>query len=135
MYDHISNFVDNYDKEGKSVDVKIKRSELLDVIKINHLKHKAMFDEAMVGYEKELEKVLSEKLEMVRAGSRIEKSIRLPEPEDHTGDYQRIIRMLVMDVRDTIDLDERQFAEYVMDDWIWKKEWVTNNLAYTAMVE
>ncbi|KKK59533.1 hypothetical protein LCGC14_3033420 [marine sediment metagenome] len=135
MYDHISKFVDNYIKEDSRVDVKIKRLELLTVIKENHLKHKTIFNEAMKGYANELEKVLSEKLEMVRAGSKIEKSIRLPEPEDHTGDYERIMKMLDMDVRETIELDERQFAEYVMDDWIWKQEWVANNSAYTAMVK
>ncbi len=53
-------------------------------------------------------------------------------PEDHTRDYDRRIKMYEMDIDDTIEMTEQEFAQYVLDDWGWKQAWTTSNTAYLA---
>ena len=46
--------------------------------------------------------------------------VSLPVPEDHTRDYDRVIRMVEMHRGETLELDQEHFAQYVMDDWGWR---------------
>ena len=43
-------------------------------------------------------------------GCAIDQYMRLPEPEDHTDDYERILRMAQMSVDDVIELSADDFA-------------------------
>jgi hypothetical protein len=53
-------------------------------------------------------------------------------PQDHTRDYDRMIKMLQMHQDDLFTLDDFQFAEYVMDDWGWKRQWGTSNSEFVS---
>jgi hypothetical protein len=54
----------------------------------------------------------------------------LPEPQDHTIDYDRVIKMLEMSVDSLIELDEGAFDQYVMDNWSWKGDALATNEMY-----
>jgi hypothetical protein len=54
------------------------------------------------------------------AGRGIDLNFNLNQPESHMGDYARVLKMLEMDIKPEIMLDEQQFANYVMDEWNWK---------------
>jgi hypothetical protein len=54
----------------------------------------------------------------------------LPVPVDHTIDYDRVIRLVELDINDTMTLDEAEVGMYVMDDWHWKREFQTTNAYY-----
>jgi len=110
---------------------KINKSTLIKTIQKNRDSHRAIFEKAIKAYQKKLEKILLDKLEQVKKGSKIKTYFNLPEPEDHTKDYDRVLQMLEMEVGDTIELEENEFSQFVMDNWVWKNEWVNNTLAYT----
>lgn len=109
----------------------VKKDDLTKTIQKNRDNHKAIFDKAVKAYQKKLEEILLEKLKRVRRGSKIQMFFNLPQPEDHTKDYDRILQMLSMEIGDTIELGEGEFSKFVMDDWAWKSEWVSNTLSYT----
>jgi hypothetical protein len=50
-------------------------------------------------------------LEEARSGKPIRRSISLPEPQDHTGDYDDIIAMLEFSVDNEIELPSMSFQE------------------------
>ena len=77
----------------------------------------------------ELERRLSD----ARKGKRVDQRLRLVEPEDHTDNYERVLRMLEMSVDDEIQLDEHDFAQYVMDNGRWKDQFVTTAEMYSAV--
>jgi len=112
--------------------IKVKKDEIVKIIQDNMIKHKDIFKEAVEAYKKKLLQLLEDKIELVKRGSKINMFIQLPEPENHTKDYKRILEMLKMEVRVDIELEENQFAMYVLDDWEWKREWVKNTLSYTS---
>ena len=100
--------------------VTVDRDEFIEKVTVNRDQHRAVFDKAHEGYRARLTLELERRIKDLRRGRRIDHYIRLPEPEDHTGDYDRILQMAVMSLHDEIELSETEFARYVMDQWDWK---------------
>lgn len=112
--------------------VTVNKAEALAILKTNRAKHRDIFLEALDGYGKEATKILTQRLEEVKKGSRKQIYISLPEPSDHTKDYDRAIKMLEMNISDTVMLSEQDFNNYVMDDWNWKQQFLQSNSMYSA---
>ena len=57
--------------------------------------------------------------------------MRLPLPENHTRDYERVIQMLERSLDETVSLSETDFRAYVQDDWDWKRAFLTSSAQYS----
>lgn len=93
---------------------------LLEAVISNRNAHRDLFIKAQEGYRKAVISELDRMLVEAREGKSIRRTITLPEPSDHTKDYDRVIRMLEMSTDETIDLKACEFDNYVMDNWEWK---------------
>ncbi|HSV08538.1 MAG TPA: hypothetical protein VLI07_18625 [Candidatus Binatus sp.] len=112
--------------------VMVRKDELLEKITANRKAHRAIFEEAVEGYRKTAIEQLERHIEQIKEGRVIHVVVQLPRPEDHTHEYDRIIAMLEMHIDDEILIEEQDFAAYVMDDWHWKRQFLTTNSAYSA---
>ena len=114
--------------------IKVKKTELLTILKNNRDKHHAVFEEAWEGYRKESIRIHEENLKTLKSGKKVVVAFYEQPPQDHTDDYDVVIRMLEMDVDNHVELDQQQFQNYIDDDWNWKQSWVTSNSKYSATV-
>lgn len=112
--------------------VTVRKEQLLEALQRNRGEHQAIFEEALAGYKEEVIKQLEAHLAAVKAGKVKRVQVYLPTPENHTKDYDRIIAMVEMSVEDELVLDQQSFAQYVLDDWTWKRQFLTTNSAYSA---
>lgn len=112
--------------------INVKKTELLETVRANRAKHRQIFLEAQEGYRKAAIRELETMLDDAREGRVIRRSVRLLEPVDQTKDYDRVIRMLEMSQDDFIQLEEGDFAQYVLDDWHWKRQFLHANSAYSV---
>lgn len=115
--------------------VRVHKDELTEIVKENREKHRELFEQAVEGYRKRAEEILVEHIERIQAGKVEQVRVSLPAPEDHTEDYDRVLRMLDMSIDDEISLEAHDFQRYVMDDWSWKREWLAATAVYTDMAE
>lgn len=111
-------------------EVRVKRQQLLDVLRENRAKHRATFEKALAKYRERAIEHLEAALEDARAGRRIRTFIELVEPMDQTREYDRVIRQVEMDVRDELELNDSEFKCYVMDDWAWRQQFETSTQMY-----
>jgi hypothetical protein len=111
--------------------VKVRKEEALAILKRNRAEHREIFEEAVEGYRKAVTAHLEHMLADIKAGKRIEHQIRLAQPTDQTKEYDRAIKMLEMSVDDEIELDERSFANFIMDDWSWMDQFLLSNTRYS----
>jgi hypothetical protein len=111
--------------------ITVKKSELLEALRENKDRHRKIFDEAQKNFRQRIIEELDQRLTDAQEGRKINLSFNFPEPEDHTKDYDRVIRMVEMSQDDTLDITQPDFAQYVMDDWDWRRAWVANTLSYT----
>jgi hypothetical protein len=100
--------------------VEVKKEEVLTRIRANRDQHRSIYEQAVEGYRKRAIETMEQMIADARKGGEIRQSIHLPVPEDHTEDYDRVIDMLDMEVKATVELSEQEFAWYVRDDWSWK---------------
>lgn len=106
------------DEFGQSK-VTVRKDELLASIRKNREGHRAEFEKAQLGYRAAIIAELDSMLDDARKGRRIRRSIELVEPQDHTKDYDRVIRMLEMSTATDIVITEQQFSQFVLDEWGW----------------
>jgi hypothetical protein len=112
--------------------MKFEVAKLRDIIKKNRQEHYEIFVEAQKGYRAEVVKQLERILDKARSGGKIETYLNLQVPINQTQDYDRIIAMLEMTSDSHIDLTQQEFAQYVMDQWNWKMNFLAANSNYSA---
>lgn len=112
--------------------VKVSRNELLKSITTNRATHHTEYVEAEAGYRDAAIKQMAQNLKDAQDGKDIQRHLQLPQPDDHTEDYDREIKMLQMSVDDVIELTVHDFDRYVMDNWEWKQAVTATNMFYKA---
>jgi hypothetical protein len=111
--------------------IKAEKKIILEKMKNNRDKHREVFLKAIDGFREEAVSLLEKGITNLKKGKSVDLTIYLPEPQDHTRDYNRIIGMIEMDERDVVELTEGEFSQYILDDWRWKREWVETVSNYT----
>lgn len=105
--------------------IKVDRLHLLETLKKNREAHAEEYALAEKGFWLEFETRLSKALKQIRkTGSLEQKSfggfgLEPSQPQNHSKDYDTIIKMLEFSIDSSIDLDNARFQQYVMDNWQW----------------
>ena len=113
-------------------EVKVKKDKLLDILKTNREKHRAIFEKAIAGYRKEVIRHLDFALESAKSGKKIIIAVKLIQPQDHTTDYDRVIGMLKMSVDIEIIIDGTQYQNFILDEWEWSKQFSSTSASYSS---
>ncbi len=121
-------------------EVKVRRGELLEVLRKNRETHVRDYKVACGGYRKaaldKIDRVFSDvrgQIERLRNGETVAVvglSFGLPVPANHELAYNQVIRMMEMEVEDTVVLTASQFACFVMDDWDWTADFRSTTSPY-----
>lgn len=106
--------------------ITVQKAELLAKLRANRADHRTIFEEALAGFERETVKELQARIDGIRQGKRRDVRVYASVPQDHTKEYDRAIAMIEMSLGDTIVLSESDFAQYVMDDWGWQDQFLSN---------
>lgn len=110
--------------------LKFDKAKLLEIIKKNREEHRAIFEEAYEGFYKALVNQLNKMKKAALAKEKVGMYIGLTEPVDMTSEYDEVIQMLELTTDDSITLDQRQFKNYILDEWNWKGQFITANSIY-----
>lgn len=110
-----------------------KVDDLIAEIYANRAKHRAVFELALEGYHSEMLKKLERWTDEIRRGKTHTEYVSLPIPRDHTKEYDKVLKMLEMTTDTHIEMSDSDFAQYVMDDWSWKREFIGTASNYTSV--
>lgn len=112
--------------------VNIEKQRLLAVVTENRELHAQVYSEAMEGWKEAMKDWFIEGARIVADGGTPERlAFTEVEPQNHSDDYDQIITMLEMSVDEVIELEDHQFAQYVMDRWNWKRAWIQNSSKFS----
>jgi hypothetical protein len=111
--------------------VRVNKSELLDKLQHNRELHHGIFLEALEGYRKEALRLFGENLDKIKKGKPFLSYVSLTTPVDHTADYDAAIGLLNFSIDDSVDLDEESYRSFVLDEWAWKKQFLSTNSYYS----
>jgi len=111
----------------------VKKEELLARLRENRLEHRENFLRGLVGYKKLMLEEMERRVEELRQGRMVSRTIGFEEPCDYTKEYDRVIEMLEMSVDDEITITGTEFRQFVMDDWSWKEHFLANVTSYHGL--
>ena len=137
--------------------LKVSKSELLTIVRENKEKHDEIFAAAEQGYwvdaaehlkkyqkdtlvalkknyqktVKDLKKAISKELKMVEQKKKTGYYyMNKPAPENHTDDYEGVIRRLELCAGDHLELNNNEFDSYVRNKWTWRNSFINTNTSY-----
>jgi len=113
--------------------IKMKRLDLLDIVRANKEKHIADFNEAVTDYVALVLTNADFNLKLARTAELKEfRKMKLPvqPPTSYEDSYKRAIRMLELSVDNIIEVEEDVFNQLVLDEWSWKHSFVTSSSMY-----
>ncbi len=113
-----------------SWNVEVNRVDLLTAVKQNREKHADIVHKALDRYREAVIELLEERIQSIKDGSPIDMVLRLPQPEDHTTDYDTIIGMLEMSTQELVSLGPSEYRSYVQDKWDWSQRFAATNASY-----
>ncbi|HET9011667.1 MAG TPA: hypothetical protein VFN38_07605 [Gemmatimonadaceae bacterium] len=120
-------------KETMMREVKVKKTDLLKVLRKNRAAHRQIFEEALVGYQEKVVAALERSLAQARKGQRVAERFYIQQPQDQTAEYDKAIAMCEMSVDGELTLTSQEFEAYVMDRWQWKDTFLRSNSLYSKM--
>lgn len=112
--------------------VTVNKVDLLKTLSENREAHTLEYAEAKEGYRQKVIEQMKENLAKAEAGGELEILINLQAPENHTKDYDKVIRMLQMSVNETVVITEHEFSQYVLDEWGWSARTKMVNSSYAV---
>lgn len=107
-------------------------TDLLDKLEENRSRHREVFEAALAGWHEQATEKIAAMAAELKAGRYPNLTLNLPLPIDQTRDYDRAIVMVHMHQGDTIELSESDTAQFIQDDWSWKRQWLHANSVYAA---
>lgn len=117
--------------------VTVNKDALLSKLRANRNQHREEFIAAERKYRlaavqefKRLHDAACDATGTPEDGKALDRGLKLPKPEDHTDDYERVIEMVDMSVAPTIELTAQEFTQYVRDDWGWKAQFASTASYY-----
>ena len=111
--------------------ISVDRAELEKTLKLNREKHVTEFAEANGLYMEALAKDLKKKIRKLKEGEMVTLNFQhLPRPENHAEDYDRALSMLSWHTSDVIEVTEREFEQYINDEWGWKGQFLATTSNY-----
>ena len=117
--------------------VTINKKELLDILYENRIKHAEQYDEAVKDYKAVIMNFSKANIKSINAsveGGTFSIKQYPSYPPSYISEYDQVIRMIELDVNDTITLDKTDFNNYVLDNWGWKQTFTQASTVYKNLV-
>ncbi len=116
--------------------VKINKAELLKIVRENKEKHIKEYAESVEDFKAGVLKLTTANLKLAKSGEldKISQIKSIPsKPVSYEDSYSRAIRMLELSVEDTIELEDSIFNQLVLDEWMWKQNFVASGALYKTL--
>lgn len=108
----------------------LKRTDLLTVLRANRDNHRAIYEKAFDKYRNAVIDETNRQLDEFKAGGIQRIAVHLPQPADHTDEYDAVIGLLTDSTEATVQLDVNDYSQFYMDNWSWTQQWAGTNSTY-----
>jgi predicted nucleotidyltransferase len=113
--------------------VLVNKTDVIATLTNNRDAHKAIFAEANANYRDKVVNAMRQRADDIEAGSDISVYFDLPQPEDHTDDYEEALETLKWEQRDQLELARNaEFQSWMLNKWHWERSFASNTTSYTA---
>jgi predicted exporter len=115
-----------------SITVNCEKGAVLARLKANREQHARLVKEAREGYVEQAKVALAEKLNALASGKLVSLAFALQVPRDYTSQYDTVIAMLEAHTDGHVELEAREFRQFMEDKWDWRDQWIGSNKFYSS---
>lgn len=113
---------------------KVEKLTLVNTLRKNREKHEAIYKRAREGFRSKAKAALEARLGALLSDKWDgDLYFNLSKPVSNLKDYDLALEMCQMSTDEVIELNEEDFAHFVLDRWDWKEHFVSTNSAYTPV--
>lgn len=112
--------------------IKADKAELIETLKTNREEHRDIFLKAQDVYREQMIREFDRAAQEARDGLPIRRGFTLPVPEDHTSDFDTIIRAMEWHKGKTVRLTMREVQTYIENEWGWQQSFTASTASYLA---
>lgn len=109
--------------------IKVNKQDLIVKIEENKENHIKKYEKAVLAYKEEALKQLKTIKKDVLNGD-LNVKLNLITPIDIRENYDKIIEMFIWEVEDFVELEQREFMEYVQDETEFSRQAKFSNMTY-----
>lgn len=109
--------------------IKVDKLALITKIKENKVTHLKEYESAVIAYKEEALKQLMHLKSKADSGD-LMLTLNLTTPINNSDNYDKIIEMFEWEVSDTVELEQKEFTEYVQDETSFAMTAKFSNKAY-----
>jgi hypothetical protein len=120
--------------DSNSRKITVKKSELIDKINNNKMKHKLQYNIAVNAYKLEAAKQLAKLAQKLKDGH-LDLTLRLTSPVNQEDEYDKILEMFKMEIKNEVELSQGEFNEYVLDETNFAKTARLSNATYISKMD
>jgi len=95
--------------------ISVKKDELIQKLEENKKNHIVEYEKAIIAYKEEALKQLNEQIKKAEEGS-LDIKLSLITPINNAENYDKIIEMFEWEVNEVVELEQKEFIEYVQDE-------------------
>lgn len=113
--------------------IQVSKQELLEKLRENKAIHIKEYKEVYAEYQSD---TIAKMKKLLAAAKKVEPltpiqyNTELTPPQTHAEDYEIVIQMLEFSVEDTVEIDQRQFEQYILNKWDWTRRFEMSKTAY-----
>ena len=111
--------------------IKVEKGQLLATLKEHKEAHIVEYGKAVQAYKLEAIEQLGKLLKQAE-DDKLQLKLKLIEPIDNTGNYDKIIAMFDWEVDNVVELTQSEFNEYVLDENSFTEMARESNAMYSA---
>lgn len=112
--------------------IKVDKAKLIETLRSNRDEHRSIFLKAQEAYRDQMIAELDRALVEARNNGPIRRAFTLPVPEDHTTDFDTVIKMLEWDEGKKVRLSQHEFETYVENRWGWRTSFAATTQSYVG---
>ena len=95
--------------------INVKKADLIAKIKENKKNHIVEYEKAVIAYKEEALKQLADLTNEITEG-KLGIQLDLVTPVNNSENYDKIVEMFEWEVNDVVELEQKEFIEYVQDE-------------------
>jgi len=108
-----------------------KREDIVAALKKYKAEADSVYAEALVTYKVKATEKLNRALGYI-AEDQVVSAVNLSPPIETAKAYDNAIQMFERTTEESILLTEREFRQYMMDEWSWSNGWMASNARYSV---
>lgn len=112
-----------YQNENREIEVN--KTKLIETLYENKSKHIKEYNESITAWRDNIMQAVDKIKEKIQESPDVDPThliSRIRKPHNHSDQYNTVIGMMEMDVKENVTISQSDYMYFIKDEWDWKRD-------------